>query len=49
MTDWALERERRPRPYFGGKRKHLADRLRYVDESLPTLKVTGENVFQRIS
>ena len=33
MTDWGLERERRPRRYFGGKQKHLANRLRYVDES----------------
>ena len=26
MTDWGLERERRPRGYFGGKQKHLANR-----------------------
>ena len=49
MTDWGLERERRPRRYFGGKQKHLANRLQYEDESLPTVKVTRENVFQRIS
>ena len=49
MTDWGLERERRPRRYFGGKQKHLANRLRYVDESPPTVKVIEENVFQRIS
>ena len=49
MTDWGLERERRPRRYFGGKQNHLANRLRCVDESHPTVKVTRENVFQRIS
>ena len=45
MTHWTLERERRPRRLFGGKQKHLANRLRYVDESLPTVKITRENVF----
>ena len=28
MTDWSLERERRPQRYFGGKQKQLANRLR---------------------
>ena len=49
MTDWALGRVSRPLRLFGGKEKHLANRLQYVDESLPTVKVTRENVFQRIS
>ena len=49
MTDWALERERRRRWYFGWKQKHLANRLRKVDESLHRVKVARENVFQRIS
>ena len=34
MTDWGLEREHRPRRYFGGKRKHLGSRLRYFVASL---------------
>ena len=46
MTDWGLERQRRPRRYFGGKQKHLANRLWYVDESLPTVKVTREMSFK---
>ena len=49
MTGWGMEGEHRPRLYFGGKQKHLANQLRYVDESLPTVKVSRENVFQRIS
>ena len=34
---------------FRPEKKNLANRLRYMDESLPTVKVTRENVFQRIS
>ena len=30
---------------FRRKQIHLANRLRYVDESLPTVKITRENVF----
>ena len=48
MTNWAPERERRLRRLFGGKQKHLANRLQYVDKSLPTVKITRENVFSRI-
>jgi len=34
---------------FRRETKTFSNRLRYVDESLPTVKVTRENVFQRIS
>ena len=45
MTDWVLERERRPRRrHFSGKQNHLADLLRHI-----SLHMAGNPVLNEMS